>query len=108
MDDVLHLLATIVGGSIVAFILAGLAWFVLRWTAFQGVGPVIVFAVLATNLPSTEFTQMLLLFSGLYALVGFVSLFLGGRYPDEAHEMAGESDEHPLSSEHATNRSRIS
>lgn len=71
----INVLLAMVGGALVAGAIAWLSWTVLRWTGFPGIGPVIGFAVLALTLHSSDFAQMLLVFSGLLALGGLATLF---------------------------------
>ena len=70
-----NVLLAMVGGALVAGAIAWLSWTMLRWTGYPGVGPAIGFAVLALTLHSSDFTQMLILFSALLALGGLATLF---------------------------------
>jgi hypothetical protein len=70
----LHVLLTIAGAGLAAGAIAGLSWTLLIWTRFPGIGPIIAFAGLAATLHRNDFTQMLLLFSGLIAAVAFFTL----------------------------------
>ena len=70
----LHALATTVGGIFVGGAIAWLSWAVLGWTRYPGLGPLAAFVLLALILHSNDFTQMILLFSALFAVGGFVCL----------------------------------
>lgn len=83
----LNVLTASVGGAVVAAAIAWLSWTVLRWTGYPGIGPMIAFAILAFTLNSSDFGQMLLVFSALFAIGGLVTL-VGPSRPVKPREKA--------------------
>ena len=69
-----HVMLTMAAGSLVAAAGAWLSWLLLSWTRLPALGPVILFLILVFTLHASDFTQMLLLFSGLFALAALVTL----------------------------------
>lgn len=80
-EVLIDVLLTMAGAAIAASVIAALSWMLLRWTRFPGFGPVVAFALLALKLEPGPFTQMLLLFSAMLALAGFLTIFGPVRQP---------------------------
>jgi hypothetical protein len=68
-------LVTMFGGVLAAGLLAWLSWTALSRTRFPGLGPMLAFAMLAVIRNAGDFTQTLLMFSAIFALAGFATLF---------------------------------
>jgi hypothetical protein len=74
IEIVVHVLLGMVGGALIAGIAAWLSWELLSWTHHPGWGPLLAFVILAVTLHGNDFTQMILIFSGLFALIGLITL----------------------------------
>jgi len=71
----LHVVLTMIGGILAAGTLAWLSWALLRRTRFPGIGPISAFGILAVVRNSGDFTQILLMFSAIFAVGAFATLF---------------------------------
>jgi hypothetical protein len=70
-----EVLIIMLGAVLAAGVLAWLSWTLLSRTRFPGLGPILVFAALAILRNAGDFTQTLLIFSGIFAAAAFATLF---------------------------------
>lgn len=66
---------TVLGAALAAGALAWLSWTLLNRTRFPGLGPILAFAILAVLRNAGDFTQALLIASGIFAVAALATMF---------------------------------
>jgi hypothetical protein len=70
-----EVLTSMVGSALAAGTLAWLSWTLLSRTRFPGLGPIFAFVMLAVLCNAGDFTETLLIFSGILAAAAFATFF---------------------------------